>query len=98
MGGRWDKVAGGIKSFVDNPVTRLAKGVTLLLIGLSEASRTFRDDLSHGHVRVGHGLIIIGLFGILEAFPHLIGALEASESFLELRRVEDRGEDRAETP
>ena len=86
----WDKVARGIKSFVENPVTNLVKGVALLLIGLSDASSTFRDDITHGHVRVGHGMVIIGLFSILGALPHLIDALEASERYLELREEKDR--------
>jgi hypothetical protein len=81
--GRWDKVARGIRSFVENPVTNLVKGVILLLIGLSEASRTFRDDLTHGNIRLGHGLIIIGLFSILDALPHFIEGLEAWSRFLE---------------
>ena len=80
---RW---ALGIKSFVENPVTLLVKGVALLLIGLSDAAQTFRDDVAHGHVRVGHGLIIIGIFGILEALPHFLGSLEAGERYLESRQ------------
>jgi hypothetical protein len=85
MSGRWDKLARGIKSFVENPVTILVKGLVLFYIGLSEASRTFRDDLLHGHVRVGHGLIIIGLFSILDALPHLIEGLSSWVRFVELR-------------
>ena len=85
MSERRDKVARGIKAFVQNPFVNLVKGVTLLFIGLSEASRTFRDDVAHGHVRVGHGLIIIGLFSILEALPHFIEGLEAWTRYLEHR-------------
>jgi len=47
------------------------------LIGLSDASRTFWEDVTHWQVRVGHGLIIIGLFSILGALPHFIESLEA---------------------
>ena len=74
-----DKVARGINSFVENPVTNLVKGVALVLIGLSDASHTFRGDVAHGQVRVGHGLILIGLFSILGALPHLIEGLEAGQ-------------------
>ena len=59
------------------------KGIALLLIGLTEASHTFREDIAHGHVRVGHGILIIGIFSILEALPHVIEGLEASRKFLE---------------
>ena len=85
MSDRWDRIAQTIRSFVDNPLTNLVKGVALLFIGLSEASRTFAEDLTQRHLRVGHGLIIIGFFGILEALPHLIEGFEASNRYTELR-------------
>ena len=93
MSGRAGQVARGIRSFVENPVTSLVKGAALLLIGLSDASRTFRDDVTHGHVRVGHGLIIIGLFSILDALPHFIECLEAGEHYLENREEPEPARD-----
>jgi hypothetical protein len=84
-----EKVSRGIKSFVENPVTNLLKGIVLLLIGLSDASHTFRDDIAHGHVRIGHGLIIIGLFSILDALPHLIEGMEAWARYLELQEKKE---------
>lgn len=36
-------------------------------------------------LRVGHGLIIIGLFGILDTLPPLIEAWETHRCFLEAR-------------
>jgi hypothetical protein len=98
MNRRMDGVARGIKAFVENPVTNLVKGIALLVIGLADASHTFRDDITHGHVRVGHGLIIIGLFSILGALPHLIEGLEAGEKYLELREEKDRARDEAGKP
>jgi hypothetical protein len=80
MNDRWTTIARAITSFVENPVTNLVKGVALLLIGVTEASQTFREDIVHGHVRVGHGIIIIGTFSILEALPHIIEGLDASLS------------------
>src|SRR3954447_16765906 len=85
MSGLGDKVARGINAFVENPVTNLVKGVALTLIGLSDASHTFRGDVAHGQFRVGHGLILIGLFSILGALPHLIDGLEAGARYVELR-------------
>lgn len=82
---RGNSTARRIQSFVENPITNLVKGLALLLIGLSDASHSFREDLAHGHVRVGHGLIIIGFFSALGALPHLIDSLEAGGRFLELR-------------
>ena len=90
MSGFGDKVARGITSFVENPVTNLVKGVALVLIGLSDASHTFRGDVAHGQFRVGHGLILIGVFSILGALPHLIEGLEAGARYLELREQKDQ--------
>src|SRR3954471_12190214 len=94
MSKRESTISRKIQSFVDHPLTNLVKGLALLLIGLSDASHTFRDDISHGNVRVGHGLIIIGLFSILGALPHLIEGLAAGGRFLEARDEERRAEQR----
>jgi hypothetical protein len=94
MSKRGDKIARGIKAFVENPVTNLVKGLALLLIGLSDASHTFRDDITHGHVRIGHGMVIIGFFSILGALPHIIEGLAAGGRFLEFRA--QKGQDREE--
>jgi poly-gamma-glutamate capsule biosynthesis protein CapA/YwtB (metallophosphatase superfamily) len=96
MSKRGEKLAQAIDSFVENPVTNLVKGVALLLIGVSDASHTFRNDITHGHVRVGHGLIIIGVFAILGALPHFIESLEAGARYLELRAKKDQGKGEAD--
>jgi hypothetical protein len=98
MSGRVAKISRRINSFVENPVTNLVKGITLLLIGISDASHTFREDLAHGRVRVGHGLVIIGFFSILGALPHILEGLEASERYLEHREKMDRAKDEADNP
>jgi hypothetical protein len=85
MDNRRDRIARAISSFVENPITNLVKGSVLVLIGLSEASKTLMDDITHKQLRVGHGLIIIGLFSILDSVPHLIEGLEASTRYLESR-------------
>lgn len=85
-----DRIARALTRFVENPVTNLVKGIALLVIGLSEASRTFTDDLAQKQLRVGHGLIVIGVFGILSALPQLIGSLEAGRRYLELRDKKGR--------
>ena len=88
MNNRMEQVARGIARFVENPVTNLVKGMARLLIGLSEASRNFSEDLEKKQLRVGHGLIIIGVFSILGALPHLIDGLAAGMRYLELREKE----------
>ena len=86
---RADRVAQGIRSFVENPVTNLVKGIALLTIGLSDAYQTVWDDIAQRHLRVGHGLIIIGFFSMLDSLPHLIESLEAGARFLEHRGSKD---------
>jgi hypothetical protein len=98
MSARGDAMARRIKAFVENPITNLVKGSILLLIGLSETSHTLLDDITHRHLRIGHGLIIIGLFGILDAFPHFIEGLEASQRYQELRNEKARAESDADRP
>ncbi|APW61437.1 hypothetical protein [Paludisphaera borealis] len=90
MSDRRDRIARAINSFVENPLTNLVKGIALLFIGLSDASHTFREDVSHGQVRVGHGMVILGAFGILGAVPHLIEGLAASSRYLERRGKTDQ--------
>lgn len=93
-----DRVAGRIKRFVENPIVNLLKGVVLVVIGFSDASHTLRDDITNGQFRLGHGLVIIGVFSVLGALPHLIEGLEAGERFLESRRGQERGDQGAERP
>ncbi len=85
MRNRLDRIARGIQAFLENPYTNLFKGAALFVIGLSEASRTLSDDVAHAHLRVGHGLIIIGLFGMLDTIPKFLEGLEASKRYLDLR-------------
>jgi hypothetical protein len=93
MSDRTDRIARAIEAFVEHPITNLVKGIVLLLIGVSEAARTFSEDLAHWRFRVGHGLVIIGVFSILEALPHLIEGLDASRRFLESRGRKARMQD-----
>lgn len=83
-------IARGITLFVEHPVTNLMRGVALLAIGFSEASKTFTDDMTHGQLRLGHGLIIIGGFGVLAALPNLIDVLDAGRRYLEAREQRAR--------
>jgi hypothetical protein len=98
MNNRRDKIARAISAFVENPVTNLVKGIALVFIGLTEASRTFREDVAHGQVRVGHGLIIIGLFSVLDALPHLIEGLDASRKYLESTGKRDQATHETDKP
>jgi hypothetical protein len=96
MSNRTNTIARRIQAFVDNPITNLIKGILLLLIGLSDAYDSFWKDLRHARFHVGHGLIIIGVFSILQALPHLIGSLEAGGRYLQLRDAKGHAKKQAE--
>ena len=98
MSKRANRIANQIQCFVDNPITNLVKGLVVLLIGLSDVFHTFEDGVAHGHIRLGHGLIIIGLFSVLGAFPQLIEGLEAGDRFLQLRQKKGNKSDDVENP
>ena len=98
MGDRVDKIGRAISAFVENPVTKLMQGLVLITIGVIDASRTFREDIANGHVRVGHGLIIIGFFSALEALPHVIEGLEASRKYWEAKANKIEGMHEAGDP
>lgn len=99
MSNTLDRIADAITRFVENPVTNLVKGIALFLIGLSEASKTFSEDIARGHLRAGHGLVIIGFFAILSAVPHLIDSLEAGRRYIVLCEKKARvGQDPGTTP
>jgi hypothetical protein len=89
MSDRTDRIARAIQAFVEHPITNLVKGIVLLVIGISEAARTFGEDLAHWRLRVGHGLVVIGIFSILDALPHLLEGLDASRRYLESRGRKD---------
>ena len=93
MSDRSDRIAHAIQTFVEHPITNLVKGIALLVIGLTEAARTFHEDIAHGQLRVGHGLVIIGLFSILDALSHFIEGLEAGGKYLELKAKKDQATD-----
>jgi hypothetical protein len=68
---------------VESPVTNLVKGLLLVLIGMSEAPHTLREDVETMHLRVGYGLVVIGLFSVFDTPPHFIEEVEPSERYVE---------------
>jgi len=83
--GHADTWARRVRAIVDHPLTNVVKGFALMLIGVSDASDTFREDLQRGHFRAGHGLILIGLFSVLNGLPYLIESLDSIGRYFEVR-------------
>jgi hypothetical protein len=83
-------VARALKRFVDHPVMRLLVGLILIASGLIEAYDTVWDDFHRFRVRVGHGVILLGVVNVLASLPEVIEGIEHWLSYLDGR--EDRGE------
>src|SRR6516162_1697560 len=81
--GKLRRLAGALKRFVDHPVTKLAVGLILIVSGLIEAYDTVLDDLHRLRVRVGHGVVILGVVNVLASLPEVIDGIEHWLSYLE---------------
>jgi hypothetical protein len=87
--GKLQRLARALKRFVDHPVTKLVVGLILIVSGLIEAYDTVLDDLHHLRVRVGHGVVILGVVNVLASLPEVIAGIENWLNYLE-RREDNR--------
>jgi hypothetical protein len=74
-----------LRRFVNHPVTQFVVGLILIASGVVEAYDTALDDLHHLRVRVGHGVVILGLVHVLASLPGVIQGIEHWLSYLEGR-------------
>ena len=86
-------IALALKRFVDHPMTKLGVGLILIASGLIEAYDTVLDDLHHLRVRVGHGVVILGLVNVLASLPAVIEGIEHWLSYVEGREDSHQGRD-----
>ena len=82
-----------LKRFVDHPMTKLGVGLILIASGLIEAYDTVLDDLHRLRVRVGHGVVILGVVNVLASLPEVIEGLQHWLGYLEGREDSRRGRD-----
>ena len=78
-------IALALKRFVDHPMTKLVVGLILIASGLIEAYDTVLDDLHRLRVRVGHGVVILGVVNVLASLPEVIEGIERWLNYLEGR-------------
>jgi hypothetical protein len=78
-------IALALKRFVDHPITRLGVGLILIASGLIEAYDTVLDDLHRLRVRVGHGVVILGVVHVFASLPEVIAGIEHWLGYLEGR-------------
>ena len=76
-------IALALKRFVDHPITKLVVGLILIASGLIEAYDTVLDDLHRLRVRVGHGVVILGVVNVLASLPEVIEGIENWIIYLE---------------
>jgi hypothetical protein len=81
------RLAWALKRFVDHPVTKLVVGLILIASGLIDAYDTVLDDLHRLRVRVGHGVVILGVVHVLASLPAVIEGIEHWLSSFEGRQV-----------
>jgi hypothetical protein len=86
-------IALALKRFVDHPVTKLVVGLILIASGLIEAYDTVLDDLHRLRVRVGHGVVILGVVNVLASLPEVIDGLKHWLSYVEARGQRRQGGD-----
>jgi hypothetical protein len=65
-----------LKRFVDHPLTKLGVGLILIASGLIEAYDTVLDDFHRLRVRVGHGVVILGVVNVLASLPEVIEGID----------------------
>jgi hypothetical protein len=83
--GKSRRIARALKGFVDHPITKLVVGLILIASGLIEAYDTVLDDLHRLRVRVGHGVVILGVVNVLASLPEVIEGIENWIIYLEGR-------------
>jgi hypothetical protein len=87
------RIALALRGFIRHPVTELCVGLILIASGLIEAYDTVLDDLHHLRIRVGHGVVILGLVNVLASLPGVIQGIEHWLSYLEEREDSRQGRD-----
>jgi hypothetical protein len=87
------RIALALKCFVDHPLTKLGVGLILIVSGMIEAYDTVLDDLHRLRVRVGHGVIILGVVNVLASLPEVIDGIDRWLSYLEGREGSRQGRD-----
>jgi hypothetical protein len=65
-----------LRAFVDHPATRLAVAIILIISGFIEAYDTFKEDVSHLRVRIGHGIILLGFLNAFSSLPPVVDGIE----------------------
>jgi hypothetical protein len=68
---------------VDHPAVRLGVGLILIVSGLIEAYDTVLDDFHRLRVRVGHGVVILGVVNVLASLPEVIDGLDRWLGYIE---------------
>jgi hypothetical protein len=98
---RW-LVLHAMRAFVDHPITRLVVAIILIVSGFIEAYDTFKEDVSHLRVRIGHGIILLGFINAFSSLPPVVDGIERwlklEEAKSERRRAASQDGERTAEP
>jgi hypothetical protein len=83
------RIALALKRFVDHPTTKLVVGLILIASGLIETYDTVLDDVHHLRVRVGHGVLVLGVVNVLASLPEVIDGMERWLRYLDSRNPDE---------
>jgi hypothetical protein len=75
-----------LKAFVEHPTTKLVVAIILIVSGLIETLDTVKEDVSNLRVRVGHGIILLGLVNAFSSLPPVIDGIERWLKAAEIKR------------
>ena len=71
---------------MDHPITHLLVGLILILTGLAETFHSLTEEGRAFRVAAHHGIIILGVFQVLQCLPHIFEGLEKWVQALEKGR------------
>ena len=64
-----------LRAVVQHPYLELITGLVLVSTALADTVDSIVQDLMHGHLRVHHGVIILGLVHTIKALSALLSAM-----------------------
>lgn len=70
------RLIAGLRRFLDHPWLGLLVSIALILSGCSEIKEDLWENLRSGHFKPHHGIILIGVVGLLKNVTELLAKLD----------------------
>jgi hypothetical protein len=85
-----DRTLVGFKAVMDHPAIHLLVGLILILTGIVETYHSLTDESRAFRVAAHHGIMVLGLFQVLQSLPSIIEGLRKWLQALEKGKRPDR--------